>query len=99
MFSALNNAGISRIDGVFISHFDEDHCGNLSKLLKNYEIDNIFINHLPKDREILRDASKFSKIIMLEKGDKVKFVKTLMLKFCPIMKIGIMKMTIPWWFF
>lgn len=72
LFSALNNAGISRIDGVFISHFDEDHCGNLSKLLKNYEIDNIFINHLPKDREILRDASKFSKIIMLEKGDKVK---------------------------
>ncbi|MDU3750838.1 MAG: MBL fold metallo-hydrolase, partial [Peptoniphilus rhinitidis] len=72
LFSALNNAGISKIDGVFISHFDEDHCGNLSKLLKNYEIDNIFINHLPKDREILRDASKFSKIIMLEKGDKVK---------------------------
>lgn len=72
LFPTLKVRGISKIDGIFLSHFDEDHAGNLNKILKKYKVENIFINHLPDDPEILADAKKFSNIVMLKKADKLK---------------------------
>ena len=72
LFPTLKVRGISKIDGIFLSHFDEDHAGNLNKILKKYKVENIFINHLPEDPEILADAKKFSNIVMLKKADKLK---------------------------
>ena len=74
LFPTLKVRGLSKIDGIFISHFDEDHAGNLNKILKKYRVDNIFINHLPEDPEILEKAEKFSNIVMLKKGDKIKIL-------------------------
>ena len=74
LFPTLKLRGISKIDGIFISHFDEDHAGNLNKILKKYKVDNIFISHLPEDPEILENAEKFSNIVILKKGDKVKIL-------------------------
>ena len=37
-------------------------------------MDNIFISHLPEDPEILENAEKFSNVVMLKKGDKVKIL-------------------------
>lgn len=72
LFPSLKLRGVSTIDGIFISHFDEDHAGNLNKILKNYRVKNIFINHLPEDKSILENALKYSNIIQLSKGDRVK---------------------------
>lgn len=74
LFPTLKLRGLTKIDGIFISHFDEDHAGNLNKILKKYRVDNIFINHLPEDPEILENAEKFSNIVILKKGDKVKIL-------------------------
>lgn len=74
LFPTLKVRGLSKIDGIFISHFDEDHAGNLNKILKKYRVENIFINHFPEDPEILGKAEKFSNIVMLKKGDKVKIL-------------------------
>ncbi|MDD7353420.1 MAG: DNA internalization-related competence protein ComEC/Rec2 [Peptoniphilaceae bacterium] len=75
LFPTLKVRGISKIDGIFLSHFDEDHAGNLSKLVKKYNVKNVYINHLPEDPKILEDAKKFSKVTMLEKGDIIKISK------------------------
>lgn len=75
LFPSLKEKGISTIDGIFLSHFDEDHAGNLNKILENYKVKNIFINHLPEDPSILGEGEKYSKIIKLSKGDKLKISK------------------------
>ncbi|MEZ9565659.1 DNA internalization-related competence protein ComEC/Rec2 [Vibrio artabrorum] len=36
LIPTLNNRGISRIDGVIVSHFDSDHAGGYPALLENY---------------------------------------------------------------
>lgn len=74
LFPTLKLRGLTKIDGIFISHFDEDHAGNLNKILKKYRVDNIFISHLPENQEILENAEKFSNIVILKKGDKVKIL-------------------------
>ena len=75
LFPSLKLRGVSTIDGIFISHFDEDHAGNLNKILKNYRVKNVFVNHLPKDKSILEYAEKYSNIIQLSKRDRVKLFK------------------------
>lgn len=75
LFPSLKLRGISTIDGIFISHFDEDHAGNLNKILKNYRVKNVFVNHIPEDESILENAEKYSNIIQLSKRDRVKLFK------------------------
>ena len=75
LFPSLKLRGVSTIDGIFISHFDEDHAGNLNKILNKYRVKNIFINHLPEDNKILDYAEKYSNIIQLSQKDRVKLSK------------------------
>ncbi|WP_019138397.1 DNA internalization-related competence protein ComEC/Rec2 [Peptoniphilus timonensis] len=75
LFPSLNWRGVSNIDGIFISHFDEDHAGNLEKVLRNYKVKNVFINHLPENKEILKNIKDYSNLVLLEKGDKLKLFK------------------------
>lgn len=39
----LRAQGISKIDGVFISHQDADHCGDLSELLKKVQVKKLYL--------------------------------------------------------
>lgn len=75
LFPSLKLRGVSTIDGIFISHFDEDHAGNLNKILKNYRVKNVFVNHLPEDKNILKIVEKYSNIIQLSKEDRIKLFK------------------------
>lgn len=75
LFPSLKLRGVSTIDGIFISHFDEDHAGNLNKILKNYRVKNVFVNHLPEDKSILKNVEKYSNIIQLSNRDRVKLFK------------------------
>lgn len=75
LFPSLKLRGVSTIDGIFISHFDEDHAGNLNKILKNYRVKIVFVNHLPEDKSILKNVEKYSNIIQLSNRDRVKLFK------------------------
>ena len=39
----LRRAGVTKLDGIFISHFDDDHCGGLETVAENFDIKVLFI--------------------------------------------------------
>lgn len=39
----LQREGVMKIDGIFISHFDEDHCGGLETIAENFDIKVLFV--------------------------------------------------------
>lgn len=70
--------GISYIDGVFITHFHDDHCKGLISILKNdrIKIQNIFIGYKNENNELYNKINKLAKkkkinIININKGDKI----------------------------
>jgi len=68
--STLDNLGIYKIDGIFISHYDEDHVGNLDKVYENYEINRIYAGHLP-DVDFFNNIN-IDEINILHEGDRLK---------------------------
>ena len=41
--SAIRSQGINKLDLIFISHYDSDHCGGLEKILKNIPTDTVVL--------------------------------------------------------
>lgn len=39
----LNENGISKLDCIFVTHFDKDHVGGFCKVAENFAVDNIFV--------------------------------------------------------
>lgn len=80
----LKEQGICRIDGVFVSHLDEDHMNGIIELLEmnrerktGLKIDRIFLSkckETQKQREKLEEAGKQSgcRIFYIKKGSVVK---------------------------
>ena len=62
--------GITKIDVLFISHFDTDHCGGLWYVLQNLKVDYIVLG---KQMEINENYVDFQKIVK-QKKIKVKMV-------------------------
>ncbi|NLY08627.1 MAG: DNA internalization-related competence protein ComEC/Rec2 [Tissierellia bacterium] len=69
---ALKKQGISKIDALFISHWDIDHVGGLEAVCKAYPIDNIFASYIPIDSSDF-GIEKVEDVKILERGDKVKW--------------------------
>lgn len=72
----LVKEGIFNLSGVFITHFDEDHCKSLPLLMENMDIDKIYISHCPEDNKIFNDMSKKAAekkipLIELKGGDNI----------------------------
>lgn len=61
----LNSLGIKNIKGIFISHEDNDHMGNLDLVCDNFNVDNIYTNKLNIER------LKKYKPVVLYKNDKI----------------------------
>ena len=39
----LQREGVTNLTGIFVSHFDIDHCGGLTEILENFETDTVYI--------------------------------------------------------
>lgn len=63
LYPALKYRGIKKIDGIFISHFDEDHAGNLDKVLEKFRVKKIYSSY----------EDKIHRSILLKKGDHFKY--------------------------
>lgn len=61
----LKSFGIKNIKGIFISHEDNDHMGNLDLVYDNFNVDNIYSNKLNVER------LKKYKPVVLNKNDKI----------------------------
>ena len=77
LYPYLEKEGIFKLKGVFISHFDVDHCKSLPYLIDNMEIENIYFGYIRPGNiyydEIIEKAnSKEIPISILEIGDKFK---------------------------
>lgn len=62
----LKSLGVKNIKGIFISHEDNDHMGNLDLVCENFKVDNIYSNKLNVER------LKKYKPVVLYKNDKIK---------------------------
>ncbi len=66
----LEKIGINRLKGVFITHFDDDHCKSLPLLIENIKIDNIFISYEDNTSKIYNEIKdKNIPIIILKEND------------------------------
>lgn len=61
----LKSLGVKNIKGIFISHEDNDHMGNLDLVCENFKVDNIYSNKLNVER------LKKYKPVFLNKNDKI----------------------------
>lgn len=72
----LQAQGINKIDGVFLSHQDADHIGDLSTLLENIRVDNLYfargLTNNPSFQKRITDRVNYTKLNPLLAGDKVK---------------------------
>ena len=50
----LEKEGIFKLKGVFISHFDADHCKSLPYLIDNIKIENIYFGYEREENELYR---------------------------------------------
>lgn len=62
----LKSLGIREIEGIFISHEDKDHMGNLDLVWDNFQVKNIYTNKLNED------SLRKYKPKILKKGDRIK---------------------------
>lgn len=62
----LKSLGIREIEGMFISHEDKDHMGNLDLVWDNFQVKNIYTNKLNED------SLRKYKPKILKKGDRIK---------------------------
>lgn len=62
----LKSLGIREIEGIFISHEDKDHMGNLDLVCDNFDVKNIYTNKLNEN------SLRKYKPHILKKGDRIK---------------------------
>lgn len=73
----LEKTGIFKLKGVFITHYDADHCKSLPYLMDNMKIENIYLGYEREGNELYEEIKekaldKGVPIYILKKGDKLK---------------------------
>lgn len=63
----LKGMGVKDIKGVFLSHSDSDHSGNLDILCENFKVDNIISTDKFKD-----EFDKYDNFIAIKKGEVIR---------------------------
>ena len=75
---------ITKIDYIIISHFDQDHVGGLLTVMDELKVKKVLISKQGEDSENYRKfkdivKEKKIKVILVEKGDRIKIEKNLYL--------------------
>lgn len=71
----LRKIGINKLDGIIISHFDEDHCGGLSALIEGLKVNNIYAGYMPdKNYSTPITLIKENDVIILDNNTKLEFI-------------------------
>ncbi len=65
----LKKQGIFKLQGVIITHFDEDHSQGLAAIIDEMKIDKIFVSYLPQGELLENIKKKNIPIILLKKDD------------------------------
>lgn len=68
----LKKQGLFNLDGVIITHFDEDHSQGLKAIMEEIRIDNLLCSYLPNEDLIKILESKGIPLKLLKKGDYIK---------------------------
>jgi len=81
----LQKKGIKRIDGIFISHFDYDHCGGIIKIIENLNVGKVYLSYIDLENKVCFDiiekcSNMNIEVVMLEKGDTIKVNKNFSIK-------------------
>ncbi|AFS78846.1 DNA internalization-like competence protein [Gottschalkia acidurici 9a] len=76
----LQKTGVNSIDGIFLTHFHEDHAQGVLSLLGSMKVKNIFIGYTDYNSNLYRDIMKLSKqsnvpIKIIIEGNKLKINK------------------------
>jgi competence protein ComEC len=67
---SLKNRDIKKLDGIFISHIDNDHTGGLSFLMENIQVERIFCSEAAKDS---LSSLYGTKVTALAAGDSIAY--------------------------
>lgn len=73
----LEKHGIFELNGVFITHYHEDHCKSLTYLMDNMKINKIYIGYKESNNPLYKEMIEKAKdnripVIILEKGERLK---------------------------
>ena len=49
--SELRKMGCTSIDALYITHFDQDHVGGAAEVIRNFDVQNIFVTYQSKDSD------------------------------------------------
>lgn len=74
----LLSQGITRLDGLVLTHYDADHAGGAAHLLKRMRVETLFLPEKSDDtglEEAIRDAAK-GKVVTVDKDLLLSFGKT-----------------------
>ena len=70
--SYLKKQGIRKIDLIVISHGDNDHNGNLEKLLKNFKVKLVVLSCYDKVTLEILEENNFNKYYQVNRGDEFR---------------------------
>ena len=77
----IEKLGLMSLDGVIITHFDEDHYQGLYALMKEIEIKNIYASYIPDNINLLNEiSSKNIPITVLKENDLIRLDKNTTLR-------------------
>lgn len=72
---ALHSQGITRLNGVFLTHFDKDHAGGINLLLSRVDAEKLYLPDISKSSQLRNEISMQSgeKITWISKESRFQF--------------------------
>lgn len=72
----LLKEGVGKLDGLFITHFDQDHCAGAKAIMNRIKVDSLYISYLDFDNNLCKEVYNCAKISnadinIIKKGDVI----------------------------
>lgn len=79
-YDYLKKHYISKIDALFISHFDEDHIEGIFDIIENIKIDRVYVSYIEDNEYLRKILEKDINLYLLKKDDIVKINENIYFK-------------------